>query len=69
MASLREPQSVVSGTNRILLSDDEILLLDDYFTHRVGYIGREHPADVAAYSFADIVADRAEEIRANNRAR
>ena len=69
MASLREPQSVVSGTNRIVLSDSEILNLDEYFTRRVGYIGYEHPADLTAHMLANIVSAKAEEIRADNRNR
>jgi hypothetical protein len=47
---------------RLTLSEEEVLLLDDYFTRRVGYIGREHPADQAAHQLANIIAAKAKEI-------
>ena len=66
MALTQSRQSVVSGPSeefRIVLNGNEILHLDEYFTRRVGYIGYEHPADLAAHMLANIISDKAEELR------
>ena len=47
----------------MVLSENEILALDHYFTHRVGYIGHEDEADLAAHSLANVISEKAEEIR------
>lgn len=48
---------------RMVLSENEILALDHYFTHRAGWIGHEDEADLAAHSLADVIAVKAAEIR------
>lgn len=66
MGSTQRQQSVVSGTRekfKLVLSADEVLALDHYFTWRVGWIGHEDPSDLAANQLADLLAQRAKEIR------
>lgn len=56
----------------MVFSKEEILALDHYFTHRVGWIGHEDAADLAAHELAQVLAVKAEEIRkadADNRDR
>jgi hypothetical protein len=48
---------------KLVLSVEEVLALDHYFTWRVGWIGHEDPADLAANTLADLIAQRAKEIR------
>lgn len=47
---------------RLILDEQEVILLDEYFTRRVGYIGYEHPADLAAHKLANILDEKAKEI-------
>jgi len=66
MASTPALRLVDSGPSeefRIVLNGNEILHLDEYFTRHVGYIGYEHPADLAAHMLANIISDKAEELR------
>jgi hypothetical protein len=69
VGSTQQQQSVVSGTPekfKLVLSADEVLALDHYFTWRVGWIGHEDPADLAANLLADLISQRAKEIRDGN---
>lgn len=50
-------------TVRLILTDEEVLALDDYFTRRVGYIGHEDRTDETAHELANVVGRRAKEIR------
>lgn len=53
----------VSDMFRIVLSREEVLALDQYFTWRVGYIGHEDPADQTAHKLADLIAAKAKELQ------
>jgi hypothetical protein len=50
---------------RIILSREEVLALDQYFTWRAGYIGHEDAADLTAHKLADLIAAKAKELKAS----
>lgn len=47
----------------LILTVDDILALDEYFTHRVGYIGHDGTSDLAAHQLANEISRVADELR------